>query len=380
MLARGPLTVNESLLQVESVSKAFDLGGRPWRKLQVRAVERVSLEVRRGQTLGIVGESGSGKSTMCRLILGLMSPTEGRVVFDGRDLAALSGSEMRQVRRQMQAVFQDTSSSFNPHHTVRTSLLAPLEVHRIGDRRSRERQVAEALQHVGLDSSFLGRHPHALSGGERQRVAIARAIILRPSLVVADEPTSALDVSVQAKILNLFREIQRELNLTYVFVSHNLGVIRYISDHVAVMYLGEIVESGPIEEVFSAPRHPYTRALLEAIPQADPGRRQDKEPVVGELPNVYRPPSGCRFHTRCPVAMDECSSRHPDLYRVGPDHLAACLWHDPRIASGAPGWLGAGRPNARVTQVVGRAGEVIAGADVTKAMGSDSSDEGRPGS
>jgi oligopeptide/dipeptide ABC transporter ATP-binding protein len=325
----------------------------------VRAVEGINLEVRPGETLGIVGESGSGKSTLCRVILGLTRPTTGSVVFDGQDLARLSRTEMRRMRRRIQAVFQDSSSAFNPRHTVRASLLAPLDVHNIGDRAGRHRLVEETLLQVGLDSSFLNRHPHALSGGERQRVAIARAIILRPALVVADEPTSALDVSVQARILNLFRDIQTQLSLTYVFVSHNLGIIRYICDRVAVMYLGEIVELGPIEEVFSAPGHPYTRALLRAIPQADLARRHRDAPVLGELPSAYEPPSGCRFHTRCPVVMEgTCSKEHPPLYEVGPAHWAACLWHDPRFVDRAPEWLG--RPPLQGGRVTAPAGRVPA--------------------
>jgi oligopeptide/dipeptide ABC transporter ATP-binding protein len=274
------------------------------------------------------------------------------VLFDGQDLARLSRTEMRRMRRRMQAVFQDSSSAFNPRHTVRASLFAPLDVHEIGDRASRQRLVEQTLHQVGLDSSFLNRHPHALSGGERQRVAIARAIILRPDLVVADEPTSALDVSVQARILNLFREIQSQLSLTYVFVSHNLGVIRYISDRVAVMYLGEIVETGPIERVFSAPQHPYTQALLKAIPQADLSHRRRTPPVVGELPSAYEPPSGCRFHTRCPVVIEgTCSREHPPLYSVGPAHLAACLWHDSRFVDDAPEQLALRGPASGHTEV-----------------------------
>ena len=337
--------MSQPLVELRNISKNFDAGGTPWRRRHVRAVEGINLDVQPGETLGIVGESGSGKSTLCRVILGLTRPTGGSVLFDGQDLARLSRTEMRRVRRRMQAVFQDSSSAFNPRHTVRASLFAPLEVHEIGDRASRQRLVEETLHQVGLDSSFLNRHPHALSGGERQRVAIARAIILRPDLVVADEPTSALDVSVQARILNLFREIQSQLSLTYVFVSHNLGVIRYISDRVAVMYLGEIVEAGPIERVFSAPQHPYTQALLKAIPQADLSHRRRTPPVVGELPSAYEPPSGCRFHTRCPVVIEgTCSREHPPLYNVGPEHLAACLWHDPRFVDDAPEHLAFRRP------------------------------------
>jgi oligopeptide/dipeptide ABC transporter ATP-binding protein len=331
--------MTNDLLQVHAVSKTFELSGALWGHRRLQAVDRVNLGLSRGQTLGIVGESGSGKSTLCRIVLGLIRPTAGRVMFDGRDIATLSVAEMRRVRRQMQAVFQDTASAFNPRQTVRDALLAPLEVHKIGTTGGRADLVEEALYHVGLDASFLDRHPHMLSGGQRQRVAIARAIILRPSLVVADEPTSALDVSVQARILNLFKEIQRELGLTYLFVSHNLGVIRYVSTVVAVMYLGRIVEVGPVDRVFSAPQHPYTRALLEAIPHADPTKRQRDIPIVGEFPSAYQMPSGCRFHPRCPVAMEICAQEDPPLYPLGDGHHAACLWHDGRFAPGAPSWI-----------------------------------------
>ncbi len=331
--------MSEALLQVKAVSKTFELGGLPWRKRQLRAVDQVDLAIQPGRTLGIVGESGSGKSTLCRIILGLIAPSAGEILFKGQPLDIRSGSEMRMVRRQMQAVFQNASSAFNPRQTVRDVLLAPLQVHGIGSGSTRLDLVAEALTHVGLDVGMLDRHPHALSGGQRQRVAIARAIILRPSLVIADEPTSALDVSVQAKILNLFKQIQRELGLTYLFVSHNLGVIRYISDDVAVMYLGQIVEAGPIERVFASPQHPYTRALLNAIPQTDPSKRQRDLPILGELPNAYEMPGGCRFHSRCPFAMDDCTTVQPRLYDLSENHRAACLWHDARFASNAPEWV-----------------------------------------
>lgn len=334
--------MSDALLQVKGVGKTFALGGTLWGRRQLRALDQVDLEIARAQSLGIVGESGSGKSTLCRIVLRLLRPSAGQVLFEGLDLWARSAHEMRQLRRQMQAVFQDTASTFNPRHTVRSALLAPLEVHRIGTARTRAALVEEALHHVGLDARFLSRHPHTLSGGQRQRVAIARAIILRPSLVVADEPTSALDVSVQAMILNLFKTIQRDFGLTYLFVSHNLGVIRYVSDVVAVMYLGRVVEVGPVGRVFSSPRHPYTRALLEAIPRADPSKRQRDLPVLGELPSAYRMPSGCRFHPRCPLAMDICAQEDPPLYPVGDGHSAACLLHDPRFVAAAPAWISGG--------------------------------------
>ncbi len=264
----------EPLLHVRGVIKDFETGGPPWRRRRLRAVDDVHLDVQPGETLGIVGESGSGKSTLLRIILGLIRPSAGSVWFEGRELGTLSRREMRRTRRRMQAVFQDTTSSLNPRQTVWRSVLAPLEVHGVGTRKSRVRQVTQTLDLVGLKSAFFDRYPHQLSGGQRQRVAIARAIILRPSLILADEPTSALDVSVQAQILNLFKQTKQELGLTYVFVSHNLGVIRYISDHVAVMYRGRIVEMGSSHEIFSHPRHDYTRALLRAVPEADPTRRR----------------------------------------------------------------------------------------------------------
>ncbi len=324
------------IVEVENVSKLFPAGGPPWQRQYVQALSEVSVDVRPGRTLGIVGESGSGKSTLARLMLGLLRPSEGTVRFRGHELARVRGREMQAVRRDMQPVFQDSSSAFNPRQTVRSALLAPLQVHRVGNEASRMERVHATLAEVGLDASFLNRHPHALSGGERQRVAIARALILEPSLIIADEPTSALDVSVQARILNLLKAIQREHQLTYVFVSHNLGVIRHISDEIVVMYLGRIVEAGPIDEVFRAPRHPYTRALLDSIP--DPKRRH-MGVVRGELPNLASAPSGCAFHPRCPLAMAVCSEERPTLNLVGSDHRAACLWHDRRFAAVAPAEL-----------------------------------------
>jgi ABC-type glutathione transport system ATPase component len=264
--------VPEPLVAVERVSKVFESGGWLWRRERPPAVDGVDLEVLPGETLGIVGESGSGKSTLLRLILRLLRPTSGRILFEGRDLAALGGRELRALRRRMQVVFQDPSASFNPRQPIGRALAAPLEVHGVGTRLSRRRLVGETLELVGLGARFVDRYPHQLSGGQRQRAAIARAIILRPALVLADEPTSALDVSVQAQILNLFRSMKRELGLTYVFVSHNLGVIRYVSDRVAVMYLGRIVETGASEAIFLRPQHEYTRALLDAVPDVDPAK------------------------------------------------------------------------------------------------------------
>ena len=262
----------EPLVAVQRVSKVFESGGWFWRRVRPPAVDGVDLEVLPGETMGIVGESGSGKSTLLRLILRLLRPTSGRILFEGRDLAAPGGRELRALRRRMQVVFQDPTASFNPRQSIGRAVRAPLEVHDVGTRSSRRRLVGETLELVGLDARFIDRYPHQLSGGQRQRAAIARAIVLRPALVLADEPTSALDVSVQAQILNLFKLMKRELGLTYVFVSHNLGVIRYVSDRVAVMYLGRIVETGSSEAIFTRPQHAYTKALLDAVPDVDPAK------------------------------------------------------------------------------------------------------------
>ena len=258
----------DPLVRCEALCKRYDVGGVLRRRRAVDAVVDVSLDVAPGETLGIVGESGSGKSTLLRLILRLLRPTSGQIWFEDRDIATLSGRPLRAMRHRVQCVFQDPTSSFNPRQSIGAAVRAPLEVHDVGTRHDRDTRVGEALELVGLDSGFATRYPHQLSGGQRQRAAIARAIILRPALVLADEPTSALDVSVQAQILNLFKQTKRELGLTYIFVSHDLAVIRYISDRVAVMRLGQIVETGSANEVFTNPRHDYTRTLLAAVPGA----------------------------------------------------------------------------------------------------------------
>jgi ABC-type oligopeptide transport system ATPase subunit len=265
------------LLQVKGVTKVFDRGWLPWRRHQIAAVDDVSLNLEEGETLGVVGESGSGKSTLLRLVLRLFQPTAGDIFFRDRNIAKLEGSDLKAMRRQLGAVFQDPTSSFNPRHSIRNILLAPLEVHDVGTRESRFKQIGDLLERVGLSASMMERFPHQLSGGQQQRVAIARAIILRPALVVADEPTSALDVSVQAQILNLFKEMKRELGLTYLFVSHNLAVIRYVSDRVAVMKVGKIVEHGTSLQIFANPQHEYTKALLAAVPDVDIAKRRAAE-------------------------------------------------------------------------------------------------------
>jgi ABC-type glutathione transport system ATPase component len=267
----------EPILQFCDVTKDFQSGLLPWTRRSVRAVDRVNLDLYPGETFGIVGESGSGKSTLLRMALRLVRPTSGRVLFEEREVDRLRGRDLRAIRRRLQAVFQDPASSFNPRQSVGQILLAPLQVHDIGSASERRKLVGETLELVGLNTGMVDRFPHQLSGGQRQRVAIARAIILRPSVIVADEPTSALDVSVQAQILNLFKQTRRELGLTYLFVSHNLGVIRYISDRVAVMRLGRIVEVGRAQDIFTNPQHVYTQLLLAAVPDLDLARRQAAE-------------------------------------------------------------------------------------------------------
>jgi len=293
----------------------------------VQAVRGVSYTVEAGQTLGIVGESGSGKSTLLRIILRLIRPPEGSALFEGRDIWTLSGGELQAVRRRMQAVFQDPSSSFNPRQTTGQILGAPLEVHGIGTRQSRARTIAETLDLVGLNRGFADRHPHQLSGGQRQRVAIARAIILRPALVRADEPTSALDVSVQAQILNLLKDLQRDFGLTYIFIAHDLNVVRHISDRVMVMYLGHAVEIASRHDLYAEPKHPYTGALLSAVPVPDPDVARQRRRIVleGDVPNPINPPSGCWFHPRCPrFHPGHCDVEEPQLYPFGHAHGAAC--------------------------------------------------------
>jgi oligopeptide transport system ATP-binding protein len=336
-------TAEAPLLDVVDLKKHFAVrSGWLSSPRVVRAVDGVSFQIRRGETLGLVGESGSGKSTVARLILRLVEPTGGQVLFQGRDLTATHGGALRDIRRQMQIVFQDPYSSLNPRRTVKQTLLAPLITHGISDKAERERQVLEMLDLVGLSRAFLHRYPHQLSGGQRQRVGIARALILHPPLLVADEPVSALDVSVQAQILNLLRDLQRSLHLTELFIAHNLAVVQYVSDHIAVMYLGKLVEQASREALFRAPLHPYTRFLLAAAPIPDPTATRQTQVLGGDVPSLIDIPTGCRFHPRCPFAEPVCSRREPLLDEVGPEHRVAChmFSSDPTIEHtrrGAPG-------------------------------------------
>ena len=295
----------------------------------IRAVDDVSFQIRRGETLGLVGESGCGKSTVGRALLRLYKPTAGRVVFDGRDITNLGESELQPLRRRMQVVFQDPFSSLNPRHSVGRIVGEPLRVHGLAGRREATKRVRELLQVVGLPADAASRYPHEFSGGQRQRIGLARALALNPDFVVADEPVSALDVSIQAQIVNLLEDLQRDFDLTYLFIAHDLAVVRHISDRVAVMYLGSIVEVSPADELYATPLHPYTISLLSAVPIPDPAVETARKPILlaGDLPSPANPPPACRFHTRCPyVQPTRCRDDAPPLRELRPGHHVACHW------------------------------------------------------
>jgi oligopeptide transport system ATP-binding protein len=321
--------MSEVLLEVENLVKHFPVGGGMFSSPTgaVRAIDGVSFTLRRGETLGLVGESGCGKTTTGRCILRLERPTSGRIVFEGVDLASLGEAEMRAVRRRVQVTFQDPYSSLNPRMTIGQILAEPLKVHGIvRDPAGRQARVQELLEQVGLHRQHARRYPHQLSGGQRQRVGIARALAMEPSLIICDEPVSALDVSIQAQIINLLEDLQQRLGLTYLFIAHDLSVVRHISDRVAVMYLGKIVEIADRAALYEEPLHPYTRALLSAVPIPDPAVEASRERTVlrGEVPSPLNPPPGCVFHPRCPIAVARCSAEVPALREIRRAHSGAC--------------------------------------------------------
>ncbi len=319
------------LLSVEGLSKTYSSGRRLADRLtgraeiRVQAVKEVSFSIRRGEIMGLIGESGCGKSTLGRTILRLHEPTAGRVIFDGADVTALSDDQMKAMRRRMQIIFQDPYASLNPRRTVEEIVGLPLRLHGLASGREDLRaKTAAIVEKVGLKSAHLDRYPHQFSGGQRQRIGIARALVSHPEFIVCDEPVSALDVSIQAQIIQLLTELKQEMGLTYLFISHDISVIGYLSDRVAVMYLGEIVELGSAEAVLSNPRHPYTQSLMSAVPEVDRPGHRNRVRLSGDLPSPIAPPPGCRFHTRCPLAIDICRREAPKVETVGPGHTAAC--------------------------------------------------------
>ena len=314
------------LLEVQKVKKEFvtskSLTGKPLKI--VHAVDSVDLTIYEGETIGVVGESGCGKSTLGRCILQLIKPTAGHVLYRGEDITKLNKEQMRQMRRKMQLIFQDPYASLNPRMTVLELIMAPLEAFGIGTMEERVQRVKEIMELVGMPENMMNRYPHEFSGGQRQRIVIARALVLNPEFVVCDEPVSALDVSVRAQVLNLIQELKKKKHLTYMFISHDLSVVKYISDRIAVMYLGRIVEIAEKIELYNNPQHPYTKALLSAIPIPDVDNKMKREILTGDVPSPLNPPSGCYFHTRCKYATERCKTECPALHDVGNGHMVAC--------------------------------------------------------
>ena len=317
-----PAAAPEVLLRTEALFKYFPVKDS---SEVVRAVDGVSFAINAGETLGLVGESGCGKSTVGRCLLRLHEPTSGSITFQGTEITTLGKREMRDIRREMQMIFQDPYASLDPRMSILSIVSEPLKIHGVGSAAERKERVADLLGRVGLDPRYMTRYPHEFSGGQRQRIGIARALALNPKLIICDEPVSALDVSVQAQVVNLLQDLQQEFGLTYLFISHGLAIVEHISDRVAVMYLGRIVEIADSAALYATPLHPYTKALLSAIPIPDPNRKRERIILKGDVPTPIDPPSGCRFRTRCPFASAECAETDPELREVRPGHFAACI-------------------------------------------------------
>ena len=320
--------MSDILLRIEHLSKSFPVRGGLFSRevASVKAVQDITLEIKKGETLGLVGESGCGKSTLGRSIIRLIEPTEGKILFKDQDITHLSGENLRALRRKMQIIFQDPYASLNPRMTVGSIIAEPLIIHRLFDsKKDREDRISQLIETVGLRKESIHRYPHEFSGGQRQRIGIARALAVDPEFIVCDEPVSALDVSIQAQVINLLMDLQQKLGLTYLFIAHDLKVVEHISNRVAVMYLGKIVEMAPADELYLHPTHPYTKALLSAIPSPDPNAVRNRIILKGDVPSPMNPPPGCYFNPRCPIAIENCKAKFPPLIETRPEHHTACI-------------------------------------------------------
>ncbi|GAA0325124.1 dipeptide ABC transporter ATP-binding protein [Bacillus carboniphilus] len=324
------LNQKENLLEVQNLKTHYPIKGGFFRRTvaTVKAVDDISFEIKKGETLGLVGESGCGKSTAGRTILRLLKPTDGKIIFDGDDITNLSGTKLREARKDFQMVFQDPYASLNPTQMVGDIIAEPILNYTRRNKAELKKEVMELLEKVGLPEDAYYKYPHEFSGGQRQRIGIARALALRPKLIIADEPVSALDVSVQSQVLNLLKELQDEFDLTFLFIAHDLSVVKHMSDRIGVMYLGNMVELADKKSLYDEPLHPYTQALISAIPEPDPRKKKERIILQGDVPNPTNPPTGCPFHTRCPMAKEECSKVKPTLKEVKPGHKVACILYD----------------------------------------------------